>query len=114
VGQIRPERQTLLFSATMPRKVEHLIRDVLSDPIRMTVGEVRSLALYLSPLPWRLVPYCPRGVRFFARCHRAHVTCHLACHSPYQPLSVFGPRVAFFPAAATKGNVFDFFVSSGR
>jgi ATP-dependent RNA helicase DDX42 len=42
VGQIRAERQTLLFSATLPRKVEHLIRDVLSDPIRMTVGEVRT------------------------------------------------------------------------
>ncbi|KAB2068641.1 hypothetical protein ES319_A08G045600v1 [Gossypium barbadense] len=40
VGQIRPDRQTLLFSATMPRKVEKLAREVLSDPIRVTVGEV--------------------------------------------------------------------------
>ncbi|GFQ01555.1 dead-box ATP-dependent RNA helicase 24 [Phtheirospermum japonicum] len=40
VGQIRPDRQTLLFSATMPRKVEKLAREILSDPIRVTVGQV--------------------------------------------------------------------------
>ncbi|CAN6469038.1 unnamed protein product [Victoria cruziana] len=40
VGQIRPDRQTLLFSATMPRKVERLAREILTDPIRVTVGEV--------------------------------------------------------------------------
>ncbi|XP_010544963.1 PREDICTED: DEAD-box ATP-dependent RNA helicase 24 [Tarenaya hassleriana] len=40
VGQIRPDRQTLLFSATMPRKVEKLAREILTDPIRVTVGEI--------------------------------------------------------------------------
>ncbi|CAA6653968.1 unnamed protein product [Spirodela intermedia] len=40
VGQIRPERQTLLFSATMPQKVERLAREILADPVRVTVGEV--------------------------------------------------------------------------
>ncbi|KAK6937269.1 DEAD/DEAH box helicase domain [Dillenia turbinata] len=40
VGQIRPDRQTLLFSATMPHKVEKLAREILSDPVRVTVGEV--------------------------------------------------------------------------
>ncbi|KAF2304788.1 hypothetical protein GH714_037976 [Hevea brasiliensis] len=40
VGQIRPDRQTLLFSATMPHKVEKLAREILTDPIRVTVGEV--------------------------------------------------------------------------
>lgn len=40
VGQIRPDRQTLLFSATMPRKVEKLAREILTDPTRVTVGEV--------------------------------------------------------------------------
>ncbi|KAJ4850340.1 DEAD-box ATP-dependent RNA helicase 24 [Turnera subulata] len=40
VGQIRPDRQTLLFSATMPRKIEKLAREILSDPVRVTVGEV--------------------------------------------------------------------------
>ncbi|KAI3981958.1 hypothetical protein MKX01_018864 [Papaver californicum] len=40
VAQIRPDRQTLLFSATMPRRVEKLAREILSDPIRVKVGEV--------------------------------------------------------------------------
>lgn len=40
VGQIRPDRQTLLFSATMARKVEKLAREILTDPVRVTVGEV--------------------------------------------------------------------------
>uniref|UniRef100_A0A1D1Y952 RNA helicase n=1 Tax=Anthurium amnicola TaxID=1678845 RepID=A0A1D1Y952_9ARAE len=40
VGQIRPDRQTLLFSATMPQKVERLAREILTDPVRVTVGEV--------------------------------------------------------------------------
>ncbi|KAF6143353.1 hypothetical protein GIB67_001297 [Kingdonia uniflora] len=40
VGQIRPDRQTLLFSATMPHKIEKLAREILSDPVRVTVGEV--------------------------------------------------------------------------
>lgn len=39
IGQIRPERQTLLFSATMPNKVERLVRDALTSPVRITVGE---------------------------------------------------------------------------
>jgi len=42
VGQIRPDRQTLLFSATMPYKVERLTREILNDPIRVTVGQVGS------------------------------------------------------------------------
>ncbi|MEW5317982.1 MAG: hypothetical protein WDW38_009236 [Sanguina aurantia] len=39
LGQIRPDRQTLLFSATMPRKIEGLVNDALSSPVRVTVGE---------------------------------------------------------------------------
>lgn len=40
VGQIRPDRQTLLFSATFKKKVEQLARDILEDPIRIVVGHV--------------------------------------------------------------------------
>jgi ATP-dependent RNA helicase DDX42 len=40
VGQIQPDRQTLLFSATMPRRVERLAREILTDPVRIAVGEV--------------------------------------------------------------------------
>jgi hypothetical protein len=40
IGQIRPDRQTLLFSATMPTKVERLVRDALTSPVRVSVGEI--------------------------------------------------------------------------
>ncbi|KAL6965649.1 RNA helicase [Sarracenia purpurea var. burkii] len=40
VGQIRPNRQTLLFFATMPREVEKLAKEILTDPVRVTVREV--------------------------------------------------------------------------
>ena len=40
IGQIRPDRQTLLFSATMPTKVERLVRDALTSPVRISVGEI--------------------------------------------------------------------------
>ena len=32
-------RQTLLFSATMPRRVERLAADALVSPVRITAGE---------------------------------------------------------------------------
>ncbi|XP_045596007.1 ATP-dependent RNA helicase DDX42 isoform X3 [Procambarus clarkii] len=37
---VRPDRQTLLFSATFKRKVERLARDVLIDPVRVVQGEL--------------------------------------------------------------------------
>eukprot|EP00873_Tetraselmis_striata_P024869 jgi/Tetstr1/445133/TSEL_032931.t1 len=40
IGQIRPDRQTMLFSATMPQRVERLAREALVDPVRITVGRV--------------------------------------------------------------------------
>ncbi|RLN68947.1 hypothetical protein BBJ28_00010296 [Nothophytophthora sp. Chile5] len=40
---IRPDRQTLLFSATFPRSVETLARKVLRKPVEITVG-TRSTA----------------------------------------------------------------------
>ena len=40
IGQVRPDRQTLLFSATMPNKVERLVQDALTSPVRVTVGEI--------------------------------------------------------------------------
>ncbi|KAL4572181.1 hypothetical protein LXL04_018950 [Taraxacum kok-saghyz] len=65
VGQIRPDRQTLLFSATMPRKIEKLAREILTDPVRVTVGEigmaneditqeVQVLSTDTDKLPWLL------------------------------------------------------------
>ncbi|OQR98199.1 DEAD/DEAH box RNA helicase [Achlya hypogyna] len=40
LGQIRPDRQTLLFSATFRRRIEALARDVLTQPAKIIVGTV--------------------------------------------------------------------------
>ncbi|KAI9096880.1 P-loop containing nucleoside triphosphate hydrolase protein [Phlyctochytrium arcticum] len=37
---IRPDRQTLLFSATFKRVIERLARDILSEPVKIVVGDV--------------------------------------------------------------------------
>ncbi|XP_050539442.1 ATP-dependent RNA helicase DDX42 [Daktulosphaira vitifoliae] len=37
---VRPDRQTLLFSATFKRKIEKLARDILTDPIRIIQGDI--------------------------------------------------------------------------
>lgn len=39
-GHVRPDRQTLLFSATFRHRIEKLARDVLIDPIRITQGDI--------------------------------------------------------------------------
>ncbi|KAG8222220.1 hypothetical protein J437_LFUL001418 [Ladona fulva] len=42
-NHVRPDRQTLLFSATFKKRVEKLARDVLTDPIRIgDVGEANQ------------------------------------------------------------------------
>jgi ATP-dependent RNA helicase DDX46/PRP5 len=35
---VRPDRQTILFSATMPRMIDTLTKEVLRDPVEITVG----------------------------------------------------------------------------
>ncbi|CAG8551778.1 11660_t:CDS:10 [Ambispora leptoticha] len=37
---IRPDRQTLLFSATFPKKIEKLAREVTLEPVRISIGNV--------------------------------------------------------------------------
>ncbi|GAA99016.1 uncharacterized protein L969DRAFT_91839 [Mixia osmundae IAM 14324] len=38
ISQVRPDRQTVLFSATFPRQMEALARKVLKKPLEITVG----------------------------------------------------------------------------
>ena len=40
IGQVRPDRQTLLFSATLPNRIDRLVQDALTSPVRVTVGEI--------------------------------------------------------------------------
>ena len=44
VDQIRPDRQTLMWSATWPKEVQTLTRDYLQDPIQVTVGSLELSA----------------------------------------------------------------------
>jgi ATP-dependent RNA helicase DDX5/DBP2 len=44
VSQIRPDRQTLLWSATWPKEIQALARQFLKDPIKVTVGSLELSA----------------------------------------------------------------------
>ncbi|ESO02986.1 hypothetical protein HELRODRAFT_132273, partial [Helobdella robusta] len=39
-NHVRPDRQTLLFSATFRKKVERVAREILCDPIRVIQGDI--------------------------------------------------------------------------
>ncbi|KAG0280709.1 ATP-dependent RNA helicase ddx42 [Linnemannia exigua] len=40
---IRPDRQTVLFSATFQKRVEKLAREVMTDPVRISIGNVGQI-----------------------------------------------------------------------
>ncbi|KAG2833184.1 DEAD-box ATP-dependent RNA helicase 24 [Phytophthora cactorum] len=40
MGQVRPDRQTLMFSATFRRRIEALALDVLTNPVKLTIGQI--------------------------------------------------------------------------
>jgi len=44
VGQIRPDRQTLMFSATWPKDVQKLASDFLADMIQVNIGSMELTA----------------------------------------------------------------------
>jgi ATP-dependent RNA helicase DDX42 len=44
VGNCRPDRQTVLFSATFPRRVEMLAKASLSSPVKIVVGRIGQAA----------------------------------------------------------------------
>ncbi|KAF8638187.1 hypothetical protein AX17_002384 [Amanita inopinata Kibby_2008] len=44
VGQIRPDRQTLMFSATWPKDVQKLANDFLRDTIQVNIGSMELTA----------------------------------------------------------------------
>lgn len=44
VDQIRPDRQTLMWSATWPKEVQSLARDYLTNPIQVTIGSLELSA----------------------------------------------------------------------
>jgi ATP-dependent RNA helicase DDX42 len=38
MGQVRPDRQTLLFSATFKKRIKELAEHLLAEPIQITIG----------------------------------------------------------------------------
>jgi len=44
IGQIRPDRQTLMWSATWPKEVQKMANDFLTDPIHLQVGSTELTA----------------------------------------------------------------------
>jgi ATP-dependent RNA helicase DDX42 len=38
ISQTRPDRQTLLFTATMKKSIQFLSYDILNEPIKINVG----------------------------------------------------------------------------
>ena len=44
VSQIRPDRQTLMWSATWPKEIQGLARDFLRNPIQTTIGSLELTA----------------------------------------------------------------------
>jgi ATP-dependent RNA helicase DDX5/DBP2 len=38
--QVRPDRQTLMFSATWPKEVQRLAQEYLNDFIQVTIGSL--------------------------------------------------------------------------
>ncbi|MBM4363454.1 MAG: DEAD/DEAH box helicase, partial [Deltaproteobacteria bacterium] len=57
VAQIPKARQTLLFSATMPREVADLAAQILRDPLRVDVAPERAAADTVT----QGIYHCPRG-----------------------------------------------------
>ena len=59
-NHVRPDRQTLLFSATFKKKIERLARDILTDPIRIVqVGvSVIEAVLWVCIIKRMLFVYC--------------------------------------------------------
>jgi len=44
VAQVRPDRQTLLWSATWPRSIQDLAHDFLNNPIQVNIGSLDTSA----------------------------------------------------------------------
>jgi ATP-dependent RNA helicase DeaD len=44
LGETPDARQTVLFSATMPRRLDSLARRHLNDPVRISIGREKAVA----------------------------------------------------------------------
>jgi ATP-dependent RNA helicase DDX5/DBP2 len=44
IEQIRPDRQTVMFSATWPKEVQNLAKDFSVDPVSLQIGSLNLSA----------------------------------------------------------------------
>jgi ATP-dependent RNA helicase DDX5/DBP2 len=78
--QIRPDRQTLMWSATWPREVQTLAREFLKDPVQINIG---SMTLSANHSVTQIVDVCQEGEKrgkyvscvFFYHCILSHCAC---------------------------------------
>lgn len=109
IGQVRPDRQTLLFSATFKPNLERLARDVLREPVRVTMGEagdanedvtqvvevLQSEALKWGWLTQRLEHFLQQGtVLIFVSTKSAaeELARNLSAHTPHRVEAIHGDR----------------------
>jgi len=65
ISQIRPDRQTLMWSATWPREIQHLARDICrEDPVKVSIGTT-SQANSSIKQDIRVCPEIDKRGRFF-------------------------------------------------
>ncbi|KAK5669843.1 hypothetical protein QVD99_004220 [Batrachochytrium dendrobatidis] len=82
---IRPDRQTLLFSATFRKRIEHLVRALLNNPTRISIGNVGQSNSDITQIP---VVLENDGVKF------GWLTAHLPRLVAQGPVLVFVSRKA--------------------
>lgn len=82
VEQIRPDRQTLMWSATWPREVQTLAREFLKDPVQINIG---STQLSANHNVTQIVDVCQEGDK-----RTKYVLLFVSCASLVSAFSVVG------------------------
>ena len=77
-SKVPSERQTLLFSATMPKEIMHLANSLLTDPVRIAVDPVASAA-----------PKIEQGLYFVSRQQKSALLQHLLAEPGVERAIVF-------------------------
>lgn len=77
-SKVPTERQTLLFSATMPKEILHLANSLLTDPVRVAVDPVASAA-----------PKIEQGLYFVSRQQKPALMQHLLAEVDVERAIVF-------------------------
>ena len=77
-SKVPTQRQTLLFSATMPKEILHLANSLLTDPVRVAVDPVASAA-----------PKIEQGLYFVSRQQKPALMHHLLAEADVERAIVF-------------------------